>query len=466
MKKNSTFFNSISIKLGLLFSTIFISLLLIFGSILYGVFTNLFVDFVTKDLLVRGGNHAKVLDSDYSSETIQHVLSMEKGGTAHVLITDANQKIIGSSVPPNEEMKNHLLKDTRVTLNKIIDKDWKHHQYLITISTIGKNKGYVYMFYPSDVLRETDLVLKIMIISASVGTIFIAFGLIGFLSRRLTKPLLIMKDATNKMALGKYQQQIPSKGKDEIAQLAVSIQQLGEQLQSYEDTRNEFLNAVSHELRTPLTYIKGYSDILNKGLIKSEAEQKEYLQIINKESKRVAFLVDDLFEMSKLQVGKFTLRKESIDIRPLVEKVMEIFLPAASEKGLHLHYDLEPGLPKLMVDARRMEQVFYNLVENAVKYTEQGEISVRIFRKKESVIIEIKDSGVGIPAGEISKIWDRFYRVDKSRTRKTGGTGLGLYIVKQIVEAHEGTIQVSSSENKGTVFTIFLKTARGGKTNE
>ncbi|XJZ26626.1 sensor histidine kinase [Bacillota bacterium Lsc_1132] len=456
MKRNSLL-NHISIKLGLLFSSIFLTLLLILGSILYGVFTNLFVDFVTKDLLVRGGNHAKALVSDYSQETIRQVLSMEKGSTARVVITDANQKIVGSSEPLDEEMENHILKTKNRTLNKILDKDWKKHQYMVTISTIDKNKGYVYMFYPSNVLQETDLVLKILILAASFGTIFIALGLIGILSRRLTNPLLIMKDATNRMALGKYKQQIPSKGNDEIAQLANSIQQLGEKLQSYEDTRNEFLNAVSHELRTPLTYIKGYSDILNKGIIKSESEQKEYLQIIHNEAKRVAFLVDDLFEMSKLQVGEFILHKEFTDLKMLIEKVMEIFRPAAVEKGLTLKSHLDEHLPDLFIDAHRMEQVLYNLIENAVKYTEQGEVTVRTFNQKEFIVIEIKDTGIGIPNQDMSKIWDRFYRVDKSRTRKTGGTGLGLYIAKQIIEAHDGRIEVSSIEDIGTTFTIFLQ---------
>lgn len=454
--KKMNLFNRISIKLGLLFSSVFLVLLFILGSVLYGVFSNLFVDFVMKDLLVRGGNHANALASDYSQETIQHVLSMEKGGTAHVLITDQNQKIIGSSVTPDQDMKNHLLKVSSHSENKIVDKEWENHRYMVTVSSVSKNKGFVYMYYPTDVLRETDLVLKILILAASAGTIFIGFGLIGILSRRLTNPLLMMKEATNKMAFGKYRQEIPAKGNDEIAQLANAIQQLGEKLQVYEETRNEFLNAVSHELRTPLTYIKGYSDILNKGIIKEEAEQREYLYIIHKEAKRVAFLIDDLFEMSKLQVGEFILNKETTDINLLIEKVIEIFKPAAADKGILLHSYLKSGLPKLQLDARRMEQVLYNLIENAVKYTERGEVFVRSFGEKSDVFIQINDTGIGIPPEDIPKIWDRFYRVDKSRTRKTGGTGLGLYIAKQIIEAHGGQIHASSEENRGTSFMIVL----------
>lgn len=141
-----------------------------------------------------------------------------------------------------------------------------------------------------------------------------------------------MKEATIKMSKGSYRQKIPVKGNDEIAQLGYSIQTLGEQLQYFEDSRNEFLAAVSHEIRTPLTYIKGYSDVLSKGMIKSREEQAEYLKIINKETNRLNFLVNDLFEMSKLQTGKFEINREWTKINDIIEKVMYSLNPAAEKK--------------------------------------------------------------------------------------------------------------------------------------
>ena len=386
--RGSTILNRIPLKLGLLFSGVFLILLLILGAILYGVFTNLFVDFVSSDLLVRGSNHAKALEEDYNQEMLNHIVSMEKGGTTRIVITDKNQTILESSVPPDVEMKKHLLKN-KTALNEIVTNDWKKSKYIITISTIGKIKGYVYMYYPTDVLRETVSVLKILILVTSIGTVFLAFGIIGILSRKITQPLLLMKDATNKMAQGLYKQDIPSKGNDELAQLANSIQKLGEQLQYYEDTRNEFLSAVSHELRTPLTYIKGYSDVLAKGMIKSKEEQAEYLAIINGEAKRISFLVNDLFEMSKLQVGRFQLQKEMANINLIVEKVASSLKPTAAKKGLVLKTNFFVQVPTILIDVQRIEQVVYNLVENAIKYTDNGTINIHSFIKNDFVVIEI-----------------------------------------------------------------------------
>jgi signal transduction histidine kinase len=450
--KVSTFLNRISIKLGLLFSGVFLILLLILGTILYGVFTNLFVDFVSSDLIDRGSNQAKVLESEFNQQMINHIISMEKGGKIQIIITDKNQKILSSSVRPDKEMKRELLTKT---VKEIVINNWEKDKYIVTITPIG-NKGYIYMFYPTDVLKETVSVLKILIFVTSIGTVLLGFGIIGFLSRKITQPLLYMKEATNRLAKGQYKQEIPSKGSDEIAQLAHSIKQLGAQLQYFEDTRNEFLSAVSHELRTPLTYIKGYSDVLSKGLIKNQDEQAEYLAIINRETKRLSFLVNDLFEMSKLQVGRFELQKEPTNINWILEKAVSSLKPAIENKGLELRMNFTGETLPILIDAQRMEQVFYNLIENAIKYTERGSIDIHCFLENDYVVISIADTGIGIPKTEISKIWDWFYRIEKSRARKTGGTGLGLYIAKQIIDSHNGFIKVNSIENQGSTFSIYL----------
>jgi len=449
--------NSISLKLGLLFSSVFLALIFILELVLYGVFTNIFVDYVTQDLLARGTNHVKILEANYNQNTINHIVTMEKGSRTSVLITSAENKIIASSREPDKDMKNHILKNGTAKKSEVLEKDWNDHDYLIAVISIGDNNGHLYMYYPSKIIKEIVLVIKILIIFTFVGMILLSFGLIGILSQKLTRPLLIMKDATKRMAKGEYEQTIITKGNDEIAQLGQSIQSLGAQLQAYEDTRNDFLADVSHELRTPLTYIKGYSDILTKGMYKTSEEQAEYTAIINKEANRLSFLINDLFEMSKLQVGKFELKREWTNIHLIVNKVVKNLMPAALEKGIVLEEQTDKDLPQIQLDVQRMEQVLYNLIENAIKYTDKGNISVKSFKQKEMFIIEIKDTGIGIPKDDIPKIWDRFYRVDKSRTRKTGGSGLGLYLVKQIVEGHGGTISVNSTEDVGSIFTIYLK---------
>jgi signal transduction histidine kinase len=449
--------NSISVKLGLLFSGVFITLLFILGTILYGAFTNMFIDYVKQELLVRGKNHANVLGKQFNQETIEHVVKMETDVTTHVLITDFSQNILASSVPPSQGMREALLPAGNKLFNGFTEVDWEKSDYIISVSAIGKNEGFVYMYYPSKILRDIVHVVNTVMLVSGMGIVLIAFGLIGVLSRTLTRPLITMKEATNKMALGKYKQKIPAAGDDEVAQLGHSIQLLGEQLQEFEDSRNDFLASVSHELRTPLTYIKGYSDILNKDIVKTREEQQEYLQIINKEASRISLLVNDLLDMSKLQAGQFELRKQRADVNHVIEKVVTTLKPAAAEKGLILSVDLAEELPQAEIDVHRMEQAIYNLVENSIKYTNEGEIKVKSFASNEFLIIELKDSGIGISAKDLPKIWNRFFRVDKSRTRSKGGSGLGLYVVKNIIEAHNGDIRAKSTENAGSTFTIHLK---------
>lgn len=450
---------NISFKLGLLFSAVFVCFLLLLGLILYGVFTNVLIDYIKQDVLARGNNHARILEGNFDRTTIDHVVEMEQGVTTEVLIADSENNIIAASKVPDPYMKKHLTKKKEKS-SYILEDDWRGHRYIVSVSKIGDHGGYVYMYYPSDLLKEIVFVMNALITIAVIGIIFLAFALISILSKKLTSPLLAMKEATSKMAFGKYKQTIPVHGEDEVAQLGKSIQELGEQLQFYEDSRNEFLSAVSHELRTPLTYIKGYSDVLKKGMANSDEEVEEYLSIINKESQRLSFMINDLFEMSKLQVGKFELDKRMVNLNSLIEKIAASLRPASAKKGLYITLELENTLPAVKVDTERMEQVFYNLFENAVKYTTEGGIKVRSYTKKDLVVVEICDTGEGIPKPELSRIWERFYRVERSRGKKTGGTGLGLYVVKQIIEAHEGQIQVKSQLNEGTVFTIYLKIAR------
>lgn len=449
--------NSISLKLGLLFSAVFLGLLSLVGVILYAIFTNIFVDYLTEDLLMRGKNHATALGSNYNQKTIDHILTMTEGTRNNIIITDKDNQIVASSIPPDTDMKKHLLNETGKHNTPVIINEWRKHKYIVAITKIGKSYGHVYMFYPTSIIKDIVQMLNILFLITFIGMILLSVGLIGFLSDKLTRPLLRMKDATNRMAKGEYKQYVASKGNDEIAQLTESILQLGDQLQEFEDTRNSFLSDVSHELRTPLTYIQGYSDLIHKGIYKSNEELIEYVAIINKEAKRVSYLINDLFDMSKMESGKFELKKENTDIRDIVEKVVTVLTPAASKKGIMLHELSSDDLPMVYVDIHRIEQVIYNLVENAIKYTDAGEITVKSLLKNGAVILEVKDTGIGISEKELPEIWKRFYRVEKARTRKSGGSGLGLYVVKQIIHSHGREIYVSSREGYGSTFTIILK---------
>ncbi|GBF10885.1 ATP-binding protein [Tepidibacillus sp. HK-1] len=451
-------FNGISFKLGLLFSSIFLVLLLLLGFTLFELFSHLFVDYITQDLLKRGENHAKVLEENFNETTLTHVALMEQNVITNVVVTNQEGQILVESDPTDKEMKEYINLGNAIKISRVLNQNWDQLNYIATVSPIRNgNLGYVYMYYPTSILKEMVFVLKLFISLASIGIVLIAVGMIVILSKKMTKPLLEMKEATIEMAKGDYKQHLDVKGNDELAQLADSIQSLGEQLQYYEDTRNEFLASVSHELRTPLTYLTGYSDILIKGRIVDKQEQQTYLKIINEEAKRVTHLVNDLFDMSKIQTGQFQLKKEYVNLIKLVEKVIQNLKPVAEGKGLSILFNPMIDLPVLYLDPNRMEQVIYNLIENAIKYSDQGEIKVSLEGDKEFIFIKIEDQGIGVPEKELSRIWERFYRVEKSRARKTGGTGLGLYVVKEIVQLHGGQIEAKSVEGKGTTMIIKFK---------
>ncbi|WP_339062904.1 HAMP domain-containing sensor histidine kinase [Tepidibacillus marianensis] len=451
-------FNRISVKLGVLFSGLFFSLFIILGFLLFQLFSHLFLDYVTQDLHNRGENHAQVLEGDFTKSTIEHVGLMEKSVITTVIITDQNGKILTSSDPYDQEMLSYIKSLEKYKDGAILNKEWTSHNYIVSVSPIAHGqKGFVFMYYPTSILKETVGVLQSFILIVSIGVIFIALGIITIISNRMTKPLLRMKEATSDMAKGKYQQDIQVNGEDELGQLGNSIQKLGEQLQYFEDTRNEFLAGISHELRTPLTYIQGYTDVLSKGLIKEEQEQKKYLLIIHEETKRVVQLVNDLFDMAQIQTGHYRLNVEFILLTNLLKKVVNHLLPSAHKKGLNMKLEIDQSNNvKILLDPLRIEQVFFNLIENAVKYTEQGEIRIRLEQKENNVRVTIQDTGIGIPKDELAHIWERFYRVEKSRARKTGGSGLGLYLVKEWIRLHSGTIDVLSEDGKGTTFIVNL----------
>ncbi len=215
--------------------------------------------------------------------------------------------------------------------------------------------------------------------------------------------------------------------------------------------KRDFVINVSHELRTPLTAIKGFVETLE-----SERDaKKQYLEIIKRHTDRLINVVQDLQMLSALE-EKERLEFEEVNIKELAEMILKMFEPTLKEKNLSLDLEIKGGQPIIKADPFKLEQIFINLIDNAIKYTEKGGITISIESTDSQIKIEIEDTGIGIPKEHLSRIFERFYVVDKSRSRKMGGTGLGLSIVKHIVEAHKGTIHVESEFNEGSKFTILL----------
>jgi two-component system phosphate regulon sensor histidine kinase PhoR len=222
-------------------------------------------------------------------------------------------------------------------------------------------------------------------------------------------------------------------------------------IKNVEQIKKDFVDNVSHELRTPLAAIKGYVETMEDGV---DGENRHYLEIIKRNTDRLVNIVQDLLVLSELEEREIALQKEEVEIRPLLENVLMIFKDAAQKKRLSLELEAGEKLPRIMGDPFKLEQMFINLVDNAVKYTETGEVRVTAKEDGDSLLIEVRDTGIGIPEKQRSRIFERFYVVDKSRSKSVGGTGLGLSIVKHIAQLHDAEISAQSTDGEGTTFSI------------
>ncbi|MCA1056937.1 PAS domain-containing protein [Rossellomorea aquimaris] len=228
------------------------------------------------------------------------------------------------------------------------------------------------------------------------------------------------------------------------------------ELKNLEQMRKDFVANVSHELKTPITSIKGFSETLLDGAMNDKETLKSFLEIILTESDRLQSLIQDLLELSKIEKHGFELSIEKQNVSDLVGEVLPILKDKADKKGISIHTRFRAeGVAE--IDPYRLKQVFINLISNAIVYTPMGgDVTISTDEDADQVHVSIIDNGIGISEEELPRIFERFYRVDKARSRNSGGTGLGLAIVKHIIEAHEGRIEVTSEVNKGTSFTVSL----------
>lgn len=257
----------------------------------------------------------------------------------------------------------------------------------------------------------------------------------------------------------------PIKGNDQNIQGVVMVLRNITRIRQLNQMRSEFIANVSHELRTPLTSIKGYVETLLDGAIENKELANKFLSIINTETNRLNNLISDLLFLSQLESGEMKVIKQDIDSSALLEKVISLLEPMAVKKNIQIKGMVSPGAETFRACQDMIEQVLINLLDNAIKYSHENKTVNVVLEPwvedkadfgEEELAIKVIDQGIGIPSEHLSRLFERFYRVDKARSRQVGGTGLGLSIVKHIVERHRGRVQVSSSEKEGTVFTVII----------
>jgi histidine kinase len=294
-------------------------------------------------------------------------------------------------------------------------------------------------------------------LAALIAAILASF----FISRQVVTPMLHMMSLSQRIAEGEYQERLALPGgqqadqTDELGQLALRFNQMADKLEKTETMRRQLIGDVTHELRTPLTAVKGYLEGLMDGVLPADPETYEQ---IHSEIDRLQRLVNDLQELSRVEAGAFQLNLAPVPPERLIERIQSTLGRQFEDKNIQLVTDVEPGLPNLFVDKDRIIQVLTNLVGNALQYTPNGgKVSISVRREKSEILFAVKDTGIGISTEQLTFIFNRFYRTDKSRNRASGGSGIGLTIAKALVQAHQGKIWAESNgEGKGSTFSFLI----------
>jgi len=290
-----------------------------------------------------------------------------------------------------------------------------------------------------------------------LGAIAVAVILSLVISRRIVNPTRKIIDATKEIAAGDYSKRVEIYSSDEIGELGIALNRMAESLEKIETMRRELVSNVSHELATPLTNISGYLEALNDKVIKGEEPTRKTLELLREETQRLTSMVTDLRELSAIESSTSKLNLESVNLNELMYKITYEFKPRFRKKGIIFSAKTPSDLPEVKADKNRLVQIIVNLLNNAISYTQDGgKVEISAKPVNGYIEVEISDTGIGIPEKDIPHIFERFYRGDKSRSRETGGTGIGLAIVKELVQAHGGEISVKSDEGRGATFSFTM----------
>ena len=328
---------------------------------------------------------------------------------------------------------------------------------------LGFGSGAVGTLYVRPVSSSGVDFTSLQITFKAIGLFFIWGGLIAgaialimtfYLSRRFLAPVKSLTSAAALLGRGDFHQRVQIKDKGELGQLADTFNSMAGDLERAEQLKRNMVADIAHELRTPLSNIRGYLEAVRDGVKKPDTDT---IHSLEEEASLLSRLVDDLQELSLAEAGELTLVRQAEDLVGLVRQVVAVVEGYVSAKGLSLTVEIPKKLPPVNIDSHRIGQVLRNLLENAIAHTGAGgTVTVTARQRENCVEVAVSDTGEGIPPEDLPNIFERFYRVDKSRARATGGSGLGLTITKRLIEAHGSSIEADSEMGKGSTFTFTL----------
>jgi len=386
------------------------------------------------------------------------------GTTGEVLETSSTEENVRITITPN--VLSALLGENALTGSSRAD----YMDVAVPISAGDGSGGYVVYIIDNKQTVQNLIaqIFRIMLEAVLIG-FFISVAISLIISRTLLSPIRGMTKAAEEMADGDFSRKIRVESGDEIGILAKTfndmasqIETMLEELKKAEKLRREFVANVSHELRTPLTSIRTYAETISDNQGIPQETEEEFLRVIINESDRMTKIVQDLLELSRFDSGTSELNIEEFSLEQAVWDVYAAIALEAKKRNHVLNLELEWKLPRIKGDRARIEQVLMNIITNALKYTpDGGTINIFSGSSGDAVWVKIEDTGMGIPQEDLGRVFDRFYRVDKARTRESGGTGLGLAIAKEIISKHGGDIIIDSVQGEGTTVTLTLPSGAG-----
>jgi signal transduction histidine kinase len=325
----------------------------------------------------------------------------------------------------------------------------------------GKLVGAVYLSQPLGDVNEVMGDLRLRWLLATLVAILFS-GLVGLLlSGAISRPLRRLTAAAGAVAQGQLDQRVPVRSRDELGRLSQAFNEMTARLRTTRQMQVDFVANVSHELRTPLTAVKGLVETLRDGAVDDPEVRDQFLETVESETDRLTRLVNDLLLLSRADSEALNLQCEPLDLERLARILVERLGGQAEAREVSLRVEAEDQPPLALADPDRMEQVLVNLLDNAIKYSRPGDaVTLRVGGGAEKMVrVQVRDEGIGIPAEDLPRIGERFYRADKARSRAEGGSGLGLAIAQALVEAQGGELAIESEESQGTVVTIALPSA-------
>jgi two-component system phosphate regulon sensor histidine kinase PhoR len=348
-----------------------------------------------------------------------------------------------------------------------LNKDFLYAAQMVSGEELGTlDHGFVRVALGVSEIQELDTKVQYVVWIVGLFTVIVIAVASFQVSNRITRPIQSIVQTAQEIKGGDVEQRIPVTTSDEMGDLATSINEMADRLSSdidrlkkLERVRSEFLANVSHELRTPIFSVQGFIETLLDGAVDDPKVNRGFLRKALRHTSRLDALLNDLIDISRIESGEMKMSFRNFSIVEFLQQIVEEMQPVAEERkvSLTLVTDLESD-DNVYGDRERLKQVMINLIENALKYTErEGSVEIGVAEEGSRSVIRVKDTGSGIGPEHVDRIFERFYRIDRDRSREVGGTGLGLAIVKHIVEAHGGTINVESEVGKGSVFSFSLK---------